>query len=508
MYIPFDIQEKKLSYSRIKDLLVSVKTYIDGIVNPRPQTEAMKLGSLFETLLLEPGKFEQLFFIAPLKPEYLSQAKQKKMGFTEFLTVDEQKQIFEDKVKEKAMEKTIITPEMYSRAMNMVNAFNTHYLANKLISQENEYQKKFELSVEGVDIVGYLDIFCKAKEDIHTGDVIIKAGHYYIIDIKKTASVEDSNITKSFRDFKYYIQYYLYKKAIEIYMNQGLIQKPHDQIEIPVFYIFQEDSCPYDTHIVTMDINYEELAKLEIIEAIKRFKFLKEFSDKIYFGINPLVKTLSLKSWQKQEFEESIKSKQIFNETFDQKFMDFMIEKDLDTSCVKPGCSITIENIFNNIAQAKLDKKERSEVKTITDAVQNNIEPDSKKNVAAVVESGSLHELEVPKRKRRTNAEIEADKLKNRPVETIETEQTNIFTSIKTAEIAEITEEKPDYSVDQLIEKGNKLKSFASGLYAVKKAALVLGFFPSMDAVELDKLTKDQRFYIYENLHFFDIGVK
>jgi len=501
--IPFDVKSKKLSYSRIKDLLISVKEYVNNVANPKEPTEAMKLGSLFEILLLEPATVDARYFVIPDMPKFLSIAEQKKKSSLQPVSIEEQKAVWVKLITEQAGGKILITRKMFMQAHNMTSACYRHPLAFSLITQKDELQKKFELTVDGVDIHGYLDILAVATENIYVnGQLIVPEGHVYIVDIKKTNSIETSDIEKSCRDYKYYIQAFLYRKAIEVYIKTGLIQKPANQIEIPVFYIFQGDSAPYDTHIVSFGLDYDDLAKNEIVRAIKIFKTLQNEPEKLFFGINQGVTYVNPSGWQKQEFKESEKRSIYKNDLAQNGFDKFMIEKELDLDFIKPSCNVDIVNIFSHIESNRVPY----------------LAPESKTSAVVVNEdSGAV------KRKRRTKEEIEAAKAvdTNPPQTTIEAPSEQplpVETPAETpaeqpvepeqipAPIEQPEQTLKKIEIEDLITRANSIKFFASGLYAVKKLCLILNFWPDMALIKLDELTDEQKLLISENIEIFIIN--
>lgn len=556
----FDPSQKKLSYSRMKHILVSIKEYVNNILNPKDPTPDMILGQLFECLLLQPETFSKEFFIAPEPPNFPNVTEQKKMKVQEPVSVKDQQSAYDKIIADSAKGKKIITREMYAKAIRMVNACNLHPLAKQLISQENIFQKHFELDINDIIVHGYLDILCKAKEDIIlNGKVVIPKGFVYIIDIKKTNDVTLDALERTSKKFKYYIQAFLYHFAILQFIKAGKIKLVDGQSEVPCLYLFQQDNAPYDTHIVDFEDVYFNLAKIEIGEAIQTFKAFIEEPEKIFYGINAGISTLKAKKYQFDEVNDRQKHEKFMNNSED--FQKFMIEKELDIEIAKPSISVSLQNVFNLIEVLKKEKEKsvdnadekkenstsESELHTSTDETTTagndpNIQPPA---VVAPEQINKDSEAnEEPKRKRRTKAEIEAARIMELQNVSHEEAQTDIFSASQTAELSkplfsgnvytgrqdkngitvkegiiennvstiskeEIQEEvikindnkiAPEKMDDLtfLFDYGKAIEGYASGIHAVKNVGIKCGFWKDHTQVKLDALTLDQKYKIYD----------
>lgn len=234
---------------------------------PEKETEAMILGQLFHTLVLEPKKFEKEFAILP---QFDRRTSAGKLEYAYFCEQNEGK--------------TIVTREQIDQVEKWVEAVRKHPTANSLLSGKG----KNEISIFWTD--QETGEVCKARPDR------IKDG--YIIDLKTAQSSQQDDFRKKAFDLNYHIQAAWFSEAYEREFN-----------EIPKGFIFivVEKTAPYNVVVYYMDDHSLEVGKYESRELLNTYHKCKATNNWYgYDGENQEPQELGLPNYVAAKYAELI----------------------------------------------------------------------------------------------------------------------------------------------------------------------------------------------------------
>lgn len=209
-----------------------LKSYME---EEQKETEAMILGQVFHTLVLEPNKFEKEFAIAP---EVDKRTVQGKLEYGYFCQANE--------------DKTIITRSQFDQVMKWVDAVRKHPVAKKLLSGKGEN----EVSIFWVD--EETGEVCKARPDR------IKDG--YIIDLKTAVSAQPDEFQKNAYRLGYHRQAAWFEDAYRHTLGEPKGFK----------FIVVEKTAPYCVMVYIADDFSKEIAAIENRKLLNTYHECKE----------------------------------------------------------------------------------------------------------------------------------------------------------------------------------------------------------------------------------------
>lgn len=202
------LQSRPLSYSSIKEFAKSPRHYVEYLMKPKFQsTDAMKLGSMVHTLLLQNELFDSKFFVAP------DINKRTNEGKKEWL------QLLEDN-----SNKDIVSKDDYELALKLT----TYAMGNKQISGAikncNDFEQEWHQDIDGLPYRGFYD---GVADD-------------YILEVKTTKDASPKTVMSDFYRNKYHIQSSLYNLTSEK----------------PILYLVIETTYPYLSYIAFTDDSF------------------------------------------------------------------------------------------------------------------------------------------------------------------------------------------------------------------------------------------------------------
>jgi len=203
--------------------------YTDGILhaeydrlNPQEETEALRIGSLFHAMVLEPDTVHGLYMVAPKVDR---RTKEGKHEYELFLA--------------EAVNKSVVSDREYLTATMMANSTVPHAL--KHLHKEN---CDFEIAFTGRATVRYY-----IGEDVHGTSFPIKGkldilahkinGDIEIRDLKSMGKLTNDDVRKSAKDRLWSLQSAFYTDAV----YAGF--KPN---KVDFVYYCTEKAAPYHTH--------------------------------------------------------------------------------------------------------------------------------------------------------------------------------------------------------------------------------------------------------------------
>lgn len=223
------------------------------------QTEAMLMGSLLHTLVLEPKLLKKEYAILPDLNRRTNEGKTMSKKFLE-----------------QNKDKTIITQGQFEEAVAWANAIKNH-------SKAKEYLKS-KIGMNEVSIF-WRDEFnqeiCKARLDRVQGDCII--------DIKSAASAQQDDFQRKAFQLGYHRQAYWFSEAFE----QQFGRAPEKFVFIVV-----EKTPPYNVVVYVIDEFAKEIGGKECRELLDTYHYCKESNNWYgYDGMNAEEQTLALPNY-------------------------------------------------------------------------------------------------------------------------------------------------------------------------------------------------------------------
>ena len=233
--------------SRSKLMLLDKSPYhywyevLSGEYEKKAPTPAMKIGSLFHTLLLEPELFTNEFCIKPVLQDVPPPALLKEVGREQYelvkagrLLVQEYNKTLMDEFAIESQGKTIISQDEFDKTYKMVSLIKRHEIVQTLLSEA-----KFERSIYWTD--KETGIQFKARPDIWASKMIV--------DLKTTADASEHAFMRSSLTYGYYLQAGMMFEAckaigepIEMFVHL-LCEKeaPH----VPAVYIMKDEALQF-----------------------------------------------------------------------------------------------------------------------------------------------------------------------------------------------------------------------------------------------------------------------
>ena len=182
--------------------------------NPPEPTPALLFGQVFHKMLLEPETFDDDFIVAP---EVNRRTKEGKQKWDEFLSENENK--------------TIVAPEMFSRAKEMCDAVKREHLAVKLLKGKAELPFFWTDEMTGED--------CKCRVDVLNTEY----RQPIVVDVKSTADASTESFIRSAINYGYDFQAAMYSEGVE----KNIGKKP-----LFVFIAVEKDP-PFSVNILQAD---------------------------------------------------------------------------------------------------------------------------------------------------------------------------------------------------------------------------------------------------------------
>lgn len=221
--MPFDeyLALPRMSSSALKNMDVCPAFYKWRLTNPMKRTDAMALGTMIHTWMLENHRFQREYYVVP---SLSRKSKQEKETYQIYLDA--------------ANDRELITDETMNKYKVLPNRTDT----------ENEVTVLFEM--KGVP--------CKARFDmLHRNDGAPKG----VEDLKTIANID--NIDRDFVKFKYYIQAGFYSEAYRAAFG-----------EWPEFFNFTFVNTGEFLDMITCEaeFDYVEFGRMKCAELLEEYK--------------------------------------------------------------------------------------------------------------------------------------------------------------------------------------------------------------------------------------------
>lgn len=247
-----------LSSSALKKLLLSGAHYQASLARPLEQTKEMVLGSLVHSLILEPEKVEQEYFIGEFN---VRRGKE-----------------YENALRE-AGTRTVVSKEDFERAMALVEAFRIQALdhpdlngtTEELLKGDKEHSYYWEDRSTG--------ILCKCRPDNITPSGIL-------VDVKSTKNAGFDSFQKDIVTYGYYLSAAFYLRGVEAVT--GIAPKSFVIIAI-------ETEAPFLVQIYKFGPLALEIGARHVNQALETFA--EGVSTEIWQGYPKKVIELELPNW-------------------------------------------------------------------------------------------------------------------------------------------------------------------------------------------------------------------
>lgn len=221
--------------------------YLSGKAKPREETPAMVMGELVHTLVLEPMKYTEKFYVMPKLD------KRTTVG----------KQLYSTCLLEKGF-RTMISEDQVEEANAIANGVRENSIANALIMEHGKVEHSIYFTHQATGLQ------CKVRPDSWTGSVIV--------DLKTSVDAGFRGFQSSAYKYGYYLQagmIYCGLKSIGIDMESFI-------------FVVVEKSSPFATAIYTLDPDALDFGVNQFNELMERLKKCCEADKWPSYGIQNL----------------------------------------------------------------------------------------------------------------------------------------------------------------------------------------------------------------------------
>lgn len=238
--------------------------------NPEEPTTAMRIGSAFHTLVLEPEKFKEEIVIIP-KIDRRSAAG--KAAYTA--------------IQQSGEGKTLISQAELENIQKMRDAVFYNAAAAKILAKGVAEQSIYHIHED-------LNVLCKCRPDwlIDMGDT------WVVVDLKSTTNAHPEDWAKSAYNFRYHVQSGFYTDLIE-----GCTNKPVSSF----MFIVCEKDPPYGTAIYHSTSHFVNQGRIDYLHNLRTYKFCLENEKKAkeegrkyeWPGYGDYIQNINLPGWAK-----------------------------------------------------------------------------------------------------------------------------------------------------------------------------------------------------------------
>lgn len=268
------LNARPLSYSSLKSFRKSPKHYLEYLNGVYVPSDAQKLGSLVDVLLLSPELFPKLYMVVESKPEQRSNA-----GKEQWRMILEQAS---------ANKKMICFQSDYEIAKRCVQSVYDYEISRVLIENRKKVQSELRWidKETGLPVIGKIDCESRAW------------GSDFIIDLKTAADGDPDVFNRKAYDYDYHLQTGVYLEGY----HKVKYQFPN------FIFLVVETSEPFNVSVNFCENKFVEQAKSEFRGTLMAFKYCldKQLFDTGYefrlFGTRPYF-SMRLPGYYKPRFE-------------------------------------------------------------------------------------------------------------------------------------------------------------------------------------------------------------
>ena len=264
------LEKRPLSYSSLKAFRRSPRHYVQYLIKPFKPTPAMFLGSLVDTLVLTPEKFDKTYFVVP------EISRKTKAGREQYEAAMVQ-----------AGDRMVVSREMIDKAKEMVNSLYSHPVAAELLRNKKRTQVrlKWKDTATKLPMIGYVDLETEFE------------GQDFVADLKTATSADPDEFMRAVINYEYDFQAGTYLDGYH-----------KSKYRFPKFvWIVVESSEPYGVSVIFASNEMIEFAKEEFYGTLVAFNYCMEhnlFNQSYEFRLYDTLKfhTAYLPGWKKKKF--------------------------------------------------------------------------------------------------------------------------------------------------------------------------------------------------------------
>lgn len=275
-------EHKAVSRSMLMELKKSPKKYYYKYLSgkyEKDDTEALKMGSAFHTLILEPEKFTEVAAIMPdhLKKPSISQINAKQPSDSTILQIENW-----NKFQEENAGKCHLKLDQIEALRGMADSLRAEPATQKLIGKKG----LVEPSIFWTDEETGIDVKCKI--DFLTMD------YKFTVDIKTTTDVSEDSFQRAIPNYGYDLQAFIQQEAV--------FQLTGERPEATIFMCCEKDE-PFDTGFYMADdaiLRRGELWYRELLKTLAKCRLNNHWPSQ---G-GGLIRAITLPTWELSKLDK------------------------------------------------------------------------------------------------------------------------------------------------------------------------------------------------------------
>jgi hypothetical protein len=239
---------------------------------PRPEpTLAMKEGTAFHTLILEPGSFEERYAVLP---EVDRRTRAGKSAWERF--------------QQEHAGKEHLSAETLERLYRMRDALQEHPSASALLHRADHHETSIFWKEQGLECKCRPDALCLGRREDETVDTAM------ILDLKSTQDASPEGFGRSAAQFRYHVQGAWYARGVA----EALCLD-----STPAFVLIAvEKNPPFNVGVYNLTEIEREQGWRQAQADLKRYRtYLETPESERWAGYSQLVERLQLPAWALQE---------------------------------------------------------------------------------------------------------------------------------------------------------------------------------------------------------------
>lgn len=229
------LAKRPLSYSSLKNFRKSPRHYLNYLTEPFVPTEAMKIGSILDCIVLTPHEFEKKFLV------YNKVNRSTSKGKAEWANIQST-----------SRGRTLITKDQLKSAQLAKESLYSENDAKQVLEAMTRTQIKLKWTdkLRNLPIIGYADFEAKLWDEL------------FVVDLKKTASADPQDFVRDYVKYDYLFQTGVYREGYK-----------RIRFRFPYFlYLCVETQAPYGVSVNFIDAKTLELAEQEFHGTLIAFR--------------------------------------------------------------------------------------------------------------------------------------------------------------------------------------------------------------------------------------------